>query len=217
MNPDRYARLKELFIRVVDLDQEARDEVLDSECADDPELRDKVVALLQHDDPRTLIRSGHSTIADFSPIKLTVPRRRTMVGRLRSIGGIMDRLGPRGLLALGGLLSSVLLALMGYFGHHTIRHFQKELRREALNEIVDGKVLGLRMWLEHETEKVESWARSEKMRRLVSQLVLISDDKNDLSDSFLDDLVHQQIRAEDSGKGIEEYWDDLSKDDQFFG
>lgn len=46
LTPDRYARIRELFIEVCDLDPLRRSAVLDERCADDSELRSEVESLL---------------------------------------------------------------------------------------------------------------------------------------------------------------------------
>jgi len=49
MNPDRYERMKELLLRIVDLPAAERKLVLDHTCAGDPEFRAEIEVLLQHD------------------------------------------------------------------------------------------------------------------------------------------------------------------------
>ena len=51
MTGDRWQRLRELFNRAVELDPVARTELLDRECADDPELRREVESLIEHSEP----------------------------------------------------------------------------------------------------------------------------------------------------------------------
>lgn len=188
MTPDQYLRVKELFARVVDLTDEERDRILDVECGDDHGLRGEVESLLRHDDPRTIIRADDSTVPN--PASRTLPSRRFKLGR------VTENLGPRGLLALGGLLSCVLLALLGSFEHGYLRERQRELRREALNEIVDAKVVGLRMWLDHESEKARSWARSSRLRESIVELVKSAGESEQLPISFGDSTIEQEIQRE---------------------
>ncbi|MCA9136416.1 MAG: serine/threonine protein kinase [Planctomycetales bacterium] len=230
MTPDRYARVKELFGRVVDLDDDQRARLLDVQCANDPELRAAVESLVRHDDPRTLIQprdnshpseagnaeqavmsdtevsdasrdSGQPPLSrtnqpDFTPGDLAITKPRRFVWGLDTISQYKRKFGPQGLLALGGLLCGLLLALLGYVGQSSIRKFQKEIRRESLNEIVDGKVVALRLWLNHEQEKAESWSRSYTLRQLIIQLVAQAEQHDDLSVGFAEEPIHGQILKE---------------------
>lgn len=196
MTPDRYARVKELFARVVDLDESRRARVLDVECASDPEVREAVESLIQHDDPRTLIQSHDKTVRDFFPAELAVTKSRRFSLRWQKIIQYRRLFGPKGLLAIGGLLCCLLLTLLGLVAQRSIRNFQTELRRESLDEIVDGKVLSLRLWLDHEKDKAESWGRSEKLQELIIQLVDLSETNDDLPIGFGEHPIQRKIQSE---------------------
>ena len=196
MTPQEYARVKELFARLIDLDPDERNAILDAECGNDAAIREEVESLLKHDDPRTIIQSGDATVAEFSPVEVAVPRRIKIPPTLRRLGRLTDDLGPRGLLALGGLLCCVLLSLIGYVGQLSLRRFQKELRRITLDEIVDAKVLALQMWVKQETQKVESWARSDRLRESINELATLTNQSDEISMGSIDAPVHEKIRAE---------------------
>jgi tRNA A-37 threonylcarbamoyl transferase component Bud32 len=194
LTPERYARIKQLFANAVVLDPAQRDAYLAKACRDEPELRSEVEALLRHDDSRTIIRAIDQTVADFSRQSVAVAPRRTLATKLRGWGSLTKHLSPKGFLALGGLIACILLAFLGYIGSRSVNGLQSELRRESLNEIVDGKVLSLRMWLEHETNKVESWARSSGLRDGVDELVRLANQSSELPSDFARSPLQQDVR-----------------------
>ena len=49
MTPQRYARLRESFLKVLDLPRLEQESVLERDCKDDPKLRDQIEALLAID------------------------------------------------------------------------------------------------------------------------------------------------------------------------
>ena len=53
MNPERWAKINELFDAAMELDSNVRDEFLQKQCADDRELRDQVEKLLSSQDSAT--------------------------------------------------------------------------------------------------------------------------------------------------------------------
>jgi tRNA A-37 threonylcarbamoyl transferase component Bud32 len=196
VTPERYARIKQLFHHAVDLDPTQRDQYLNDRCGSDPQLRSEVEALLRHDQSETIIRSSDSTLTNFTRRSIPVSSQRTMIRRLQHVGRLTKYLGPRGFLALGGLIACILLALLGYFGDRSLSHFQTELHRETLNEIVDSKVVALRIWLSDMEDKGESWARSKALRERITQLVVLADHANGVPDGFAQLPIQQEIQAE---------------------
>ena len=75
-----------------------------------------------------------------------------------------QRLGPRGYLALGICIASLLIAVVGIALERSLSTVQNMLRAETLQEILDAKTAALEMWLDHEQEKIESWARSKEIQ-----------------------------------------------------
>ncbi|MEZ5988440.1 MAG: serine/threonine protein kinase [Planctomycetota bacterium] len=55
MNPERWARVKDLFRAARELPEERRERFLVEACADDPDLRREVESLLRHDRPETIL------------------------------------------------------------------------------------------------------------------------------------------------------------------
>jgi hypothetical protein len=145
VTPERYARIKELFAQAAELSEHERDAFLTRECNSDPELRSEVESLLKHDNTQTIIDAKNKTLPDLAGETVVMSTRRSLGNRLRGVSTLTKHLGPRGHLAIGALVACLVLALLGYFGNLSVRGFQKELRREALNEIVDAKVLGLEL------------------------------------------------------------------------
>ncbi len=196
MTPNQYGRVKELFLRVVDLDREERERVLEDVCGNEPELRNAVDALLEHDDSRTLIRSADTTVADFQPKVLAGSKRNVIDIGIERWWQFSHGLGRQGQLALGGLISCLVLALIGYLVQRYIETLRKEIRRETLNEIVDSNVLALRAWLDHEIEKAQSWARSSHLRQSVGELVSLTRDADDPSQTPGAAPIRLQIHRE---------------------
>lgn len=79
---DLYKRAKELFLRICDLTDEDRRPILDAECADEPELRADVEALLKHHD--TSSADTAELPAEGAPAPAEEPRVRS-VGPYRVI------------------------------------------------------------------------------------------------------------------------------------
>ena len=50
-DPERHARLKELFLRVIELEEEARGPFIDTACGDDADLRSELESLLKYHRP----------------------------------------------------------------------------------------------------------------------------------------------------------------------
>ncbi len=199
MTPERHARIKSLFTSAMDLRGDQRREFLARECGDDVALRREVESLLEHDDSQTIIVAHDQTVSDLSRLTVAESSRPTLSRRLYGFRSLTAHLGPRGYLALGALISCIILTLLAYAANHVVLQFQKQLRREALNEIVDGKVMALEMWLEHEAEKIESWARSDKLRRHTAELVRLAyesqDNNESLRDSPLQPAIAEELRS----------------------
>lgn len=210
MTPERYARVKELFLQVCELDESERQSLLAEQCVGDVELRNEVESLLAHDNSQTLIRTD-DTIADFHAGTVVQPVKRSVGHRLLTFGMLTKRLGPRGHLALGAFLACGALMLTAFFARRSIQTFQRELRADALQEILDAKSAGLEMWLEYEEEKVESWARSEELQRLANELIQFAVEANDdwqqVRDSPLQSLIEHEMH-DLAGKVVEyAIWD----------
>jgi Tol biopolymer transport system component len=61
MNPERFARVKEILLRALDLPETERGVLLDRECAGDPELRREVEELLARERNNPSLRKSEST------------------------------------------------------------------------------------------------------------------------------------------------------------
>ena len=69
MNPERYALVKDVFMRACDLAGEEREAYLDRACGDDQQLRGEVLSLLRYHSPETLLGGLSDTeVADRRPI-----------------------------------------------------------------------------------------------------------------------------------------------------
>ncbi|HRX81211.1 MAG TPA: hypothetical protein P5307_19215, partial [Pirellulaceae bacterium] len=174
MTPERYARVKELFLLACELDKSERLALLTEQCGSDAELRKEVESLLAHDNSQTLIRSDDDTLPSVHAGTIVQPARRSMTHQLQTFSLLTKRLGPRGHLAIGAFVACFLLMAIVLFVSHSVRAFQRTLRAEALEEILDAKSAGLEMWFDHEEEKIESWARSEEFQRLANELIQLA-------------------------------------------
>lgn len=197
MTPERYARVKELFLLACELDKSERLALLTEQCGSDAELRKEVESLLAHDNSQTLIRSDDDTLPSVHAGTIVQPARRSMTHQLQTFSLLTKRLGPRGHLAIGAFVACFLLMAIVLFVSHSVRAFQRTLRAEALEEILDAKSAGLEMWFDHEEEKIESWARSEEFQRLANELIQLAvasdDDWVAVRDSPLQGLIQEEV------------------------
>ena len=198
MTPERYARVKELFLQACELDQADRLAFLAEQCGDDVELRKEVESLLAHDNSQTLIRNGDDTLPGLAAETVVQPAARSVRHQWQTISLLTKRLGPRGHLAVGAFAACFVLMVVVLLARHSVKTFQQTLRAEALLEILDAKSAGLEMWFDHEEEKVESWARSEELQRLANELVRLAaasaDDWQVVRDSPLQKLIQDEVQ-----------------------
>jgi tRNA A-37 threonylcarbamoyl transferase component Bud32 len=197
LTPERYARVKAMFLQACELGEADRLAFIEEQCGDDVELRKEVESLLAHDNSQTLIRGGEDTLPSFHARTVAQPAGRSVSHQLQTIGLLTKRLGPRGHLAIGAFVACFFLMVVVLLVSHSIRTFQRTLRAEALLEILDAKSAGLEMWFDHEEDKVESWARSEELQRLGNELVQLatasSDDWQAVRDSPLQKLIEDEV------------------------
>lgn len=175
MTPEQYQRVTDLFLKAVELETAERASFLEDACKDDPQLRRDVDSLLTHDSDNTLIESSPAaeTIAELAE---TVPAavrvgQEGRTSRWLETAKLTRYLSPRGQFALGAVSAVVLVLSVTFVAGYGIDEFQRKLRSAALQEILDAKIAGLEMWIEHEHEKVASWARSNELRQLIEQVV----------------------------------------------
>ena len=92
MNPESFARMKEILLRAADVPPADRAAFLDAECLDDPDLRREIEAVLAHD------REGHHLLdpgALLARMEITAPIDWT--GRTVARYRIVERLGSGGM------------------------------------------------------------------------------------------------------------------------
>ena len=216
LTPERYARIRQLFLQACELNEVDRQRLLKEHCEDDAELKAEVEALLAHDHTRTLIRT-EDTIPSFHSTTVIQPVRESMrqsVGnRLQAFGLLTKRLGARGHLALGAFVACAFLTLVTVVVRHSFRKYQDVLQAEVLKEILDAKCAALEMWFEHEVAKVESW-RSQEFQRLANELLDLSDATNAeleaIRTSPLQNLVRNELNQLAGKELAFEIWDKRS-------
>ncbi|MCA9119985.1 MAG: serine/threonine protein kinase [Planctomycetaceae bacterium] len=197
MTPERYSRVKDIFLQACELAEADRRALLAEQCGDDVELKQEVESLLAFDHTKTLIQPSEDTRANLRTVTVVQPARRSVGHKLQTFGFLTKRLGPRAHLALGALMACSALMLVITIVNRKINALQRALRAEALLEILDAKSAGLEMWFDHQEEKVESWARSEELQRLSNELIQLAANSNVdwqvVRDSPLQGLIREEI------------------------
>jgi hypothetical protein len=203
VNPERYARVKELFLEASELPDARRRTLLDRACGGDAELRTEVETLLRFHGPETVIS------ADSTP---SLPPREPQLGRhavksaptVQNLTGsasrlfdvVTLRLGPKGQLAWGAVAALLLLAAIGWWAYRGIYNSLRELRAEQLRGFLETDLAALRHWMTHEKAKVASWSRDPSLRRNVAELASIDTDSPAEHESLRASARHAEIRDE---------------------
>lgn len=159
MKPERYARVKEVYLQAVALPTEQRTAFLARTCGDDPPLRAEVESLLRHHDSETLLPAGTlATTRDRSRRIAAAPPGLT---RLRAT--------PRrtGLI----VAAAVVLVLLGAWLHFTIRASLRNIAGAHLLALVDAEVLALEEWIEQRKSTTQTWAKHRVVTEATSALI----------------------------------------------
>jgi hypothetical protein len=78
-------------------------------------------------------------------------------------------------MALGALLVLLPILLCGMVVDRALDQFRDRIRAESLTELVDAKANAVQAWLAREKMVTQSWADSMKVRQLISELRITSD------------------------------------------
>ncbi len=157
MTPDQYARVKELFASVLQLDPDQRATFVQQHAAGDPEVRAEVESLLAHHANQTLLPVESDT-ARMSSVRT---EKVTSLGRQR-IRILFQAIGPSGQLAVGIGLACVLLGAVMYAGSPATRLASHQLRESVLRSSLESTVRAIELWIEQEETRVKIVARIQK-------------------------------------------------------
>ncbi|MGI9515438.1 MAG: serine/threonine protein kinase [Pirellulaceae bacterium] len=195
MTPERYARIKELFLAAVELDEPRRAEFLDERCGGDPKLRADVQDLLDHHSPRTIIPADKQYQVDTVKARETQPdavRKRTVSRSMR-----VPVLGPKGQLAVGVAIAGLLLTLFGIWQRANVHHAIKTTLRERMVALMDGHVESFENWAGFQRRMVEYWAQDPSFKSYVESLLRLDNgDAEDYSNRLRLAEEQQGIRRE---------------------
>ncbi len=172
MNPQRHSRVKAIFLQALELDPAERDEFLNRECADDPELRSEVASLLEHHNPQTILPQPRNDNLEQTPAT------RAGRGTVRAIGftawGLVGRLASRPIWRNATIvLVVVMLAVVGMWMYHGMKSSLDALLADHLQAVRDADVAALQLWSEEKKADARMCARRPHVRQSVAELVRI--------------------------------------------
>lgn len=177
MSPEIYRRQRELFLEALKLPPSRRAAFLDEECGADRELRSRVESLLEHHDPNTLIDSGTPSPATGS--------WRARWGRLRRWS---LRVGLP-VVVLGALVA------LGFWTDRGLRRSVLAMRGNALAQVRDASVAGLREWVEGRLRMVEILADDPRISGPAARLVASAQQPGASGAGLLAQPAHQALDA----------------------
>lgn len=153
MDAERHRRLKGLFLQVRELPRTKRDEFIKQICGDDLKLEEELLALLRHDQTRTLLTSESTVVAAAksssnsalsSLSSLSIPQRLKAIskGHLVVLSSVITLVG---VLAFGTLL------------HQSIRQAMRDHLARQLQAHCHVTSTALLNQLDHGLEEVTVW------------------------------------------------------------
>jgi tRNA A-37 threonylcarbamoyl transferase component Bud32 len=198
VNPERYRRVKELFMQASDLDDAGRAQLLDRECADDPEIRDEVLALLEHHETRTILAAPENRplpdvdtpSKDHSGGKFA---RDVGLAAQKHVSQILKN-PVRRIVAL--LLVLLLLAGVGIWMYQGMKTSLEQILATKLQTICDADVTALELWLEESKSTAQMWARQPDVRKAIAELVEIGHTHNAPREELLKSTALANLRRE---------------------
>jgi hypothetical protein len=194
MDSKRHQQVGELFDAAVELEGDARLQYLDSACHEDSQLRAEVESLLMHHHERTLIPQmdiPRQMSVSLKPFVSSSARGRSL-RRWWLLGSKpIASISPRPMLVIVVILT-VCLALLGKWVHQSIERSLRQSLESQLNTVLQVDMSALENWIAFEDARVERWAQNEDVRRVIVQLVQISEQPG----ASRDDLLNSASLAE---------------------
>jgi hypothetical protein len=162
-----------VFVAATALPPSARSVFLDQTCGDDRTLRAEVESLLMHHQSRTILAATGDTVpqASVTDTGQIAPHRLDA-----SLGGgraFTAALGARGQVALGALVATLALAMVGWWVHAGTRSALRQMLADKMTALLDADVAAVEHWIDGELARVESWARDSELRREVAGLLSV--------------------------------------------
>ncbi len=177
MTPERYARVKEVFQAVNERPLLERIHFLNEVCAGDADLQREVESLLVFDSDQTLIvnpaaaKRLDSTMTSLG-LNATVFTNSKQLARTttRAIRRVAIDLGPKGQIAIGIVLTTAVLTLLGMWMHAGIKYSLTESRRTEVQTHLDADVAAIENWFDLETERFRIVQINPLLQKTVTEL-----------------------------------------------
>jgi eukaryotic-like serine/threonine-protein kinase len=167
MTPEEYAQAKQEFFRIIDLNEVDQKQAIVELAKENTDLAREVQGLVDNHRSRTIIRGFDATKEkkDDSTSHSTLTRGFRRL-RFSLVGGI----APMATL----LAVTLLFALIGFMVHYMIQRRLEVAKRSQLITLIDLQQDLLEQWSNAVSLKVETWARSPKVREAVAKLVEVA-------------------------------------------
>lgn len=158
----QYARVKELFQRVMSLPRAERAEIISSETADDPFIRDEVLNLLQHHESPSLNKSSKGELTAILQAKRGWSSTWTRAGRERA---------KRLMLGLAAALFVALLVSGALFAERQLSIILKNGVGDQLQTINAMEVHAIHSWVQARLQAVDLLSRDQGIQKSALELL----------------------------------------------
>jgi tRNA A-37 threonylcarbamoyl transferase component Bud32 len=169
MTPQEHARVKELFAAAAQIAPDQRAAWLQQHADASIEVLDEVRSLLKHHTQQTLLAGDDDTQRQTSHDDTRSTTHNSLKGGL-----LWFKLGPPGYLALGIVVTCLLLIVVNYLTRRATESTLRELRKSTLASGLNITVEAVQLWIDQEKSKIQSVARDPELRRTTQQLVELS-------------------------------------------
>lgn len=182
MNRQRQGRVKKIFLEASNLATGDQSRFLDRTCDGDTTLRAEVESLLKHHRTGTILAPVPVVAAAASRAAADRSARQAFDWAADSLAAA---LGPRGQVALGAMIATLALALVGWWVHVGTRNELRQMLADKLTALLGTGVAAVELWIAGEKTKVEAWARDPKLCRDVTELLKIDTHASTARDELL--------------------------------
>jgi predicted Ser/Thr protein kinase len=177
MTPEQYAQVKAAFQSAVDLPEDQRVEFVRSHYGEDEAVLCEVESLLRHhfDATRSVQSSGQDqTLAEEETANETPfvskwfddsppSHAPTLTRKLR-------RLGPAGMVPLGGLVVCVLLLIVSWYANRSIHVIANERREEDIQSVLGFVERAMHTWVQGELSEAQRVVGSSDFRQSIIEM-----------------------------------------------